>query len=171
MVVTRKGGYYRCKNGQTAGPIKLVERDSSGKHCWGGPVDGSYWYGRWNSAGQYISGNNEHPLNLVEEIPAPDAEESPITTRTHILESARKCVSGDRNIQYGSPEDNFKIIAAYWDVFLGNRKPGALRAEEVAQMMVLLKTARLQANPTDLDGWVDIAGYAACGGEVAGATE
>jgi hypothetical protein len=106
-------------------------------------------------------------LDLIEEIPDPSPPATR-TTRAQILEFARKCVTEDRNSSYGEPDDNFKVIAAYWDVFLGNRKPGALRAEEVAQMMVLLKNARLQAKSDDVDGWVDMAGYAACGGEVAG---
>ena len=93
--------------------------------------------------------------------------ESQRVTRTQILEFARKCIEEDRNQKYGAPEDNFKAVAAYWDVFLANRKSGSLRPEEVAQMMVLFKNARLQADPKDLDSWVDMAGYAACGGEAA----
>jgi hypothetical protein len=34
-------------------------------------------------------------------------------------------------------------------------------------MLGLLKIARLRANPTHRDSWVDLAGYAACGYEVA----
>lgn len=33
-------------------------------------------------------------------------------TRREILEQARKCVCGDREQDYGSPEQNFKTIAA-----------------------------------------------------------
>ena len=32
-------------------------------------------------------------------------------------------------------------------------------------MMALMKIARLQNMPSHLDSWVDLAGYAACGGE------
>jgi len=43
----------------------------------------------------------------------------------------------------------------------------ALNSEDVANMMILFKVARNSANSKD-DNWIDIAGYAACGGEVSG---
>lgn len=53
--------------------------------------------------------------------------------RSEILESARRCVAGDREEDYGNPENNFARIAS------GHAKS---------------------------DNWVDLAGYAACGGEI-----
>jgi len=41
-------------------------------------------------------------------------------------------------------------------------------AQEAVAMMILLKLARMKGNPSYADNWVDIAGYAACGGEIAG---
>ncbi len=38
-------------------------------------------------------------------------------------------------------------------------------AEDVAVMMILMKIARIKGGGS-LDCWVDIAGYAACGGEL-----
>jgi hypothetical protein len=35
-------------------------------------------------------------------------------------------------------------------------------------MMVDLKTVRAWGNPSHHDNWIDVAGYAACGGEIAG---
>jgi len=43
----------------------------------------------------------------------------------------------------------------------------AFRPTDVAQMMVLMKIARLENSPTHMDSWIDVAGYAACGGELA----
>ena len=34
--------------------------------------------------------------------------------RKEILEAAAKCVCGDREQDYGSPENNFAIIARLW---------------------------------------------------------
>jgi hypothetical protein len=34
-------------------------------------------------------------------------------------------------------------------------------------MMSLLKLARIRSNPGHSDNWIDLAGYAACGGELA----
>ena len=82
-------------------------------------------------------------------------------TREDILEKARQCVCGDRDMQYGSPEESFKRIADYWSVYLGN----TVSAKDVAIMMILFKVAR-EENKDKADNWIDIAGYAACGGEL-----
>ena len=87
-------------------------------------------------------------------------------TRKDILEAAYSCVNGDRDMQYGSPEDNFKLIAELWATYLKDRlhEPG-LAARDVAAMMALFKIARIK-NGTKSDNWIDLAGYAACGGEI-----
>jgi hypothetical protein len=38
---------------------------------------------------------------------------------------------------------------------------------DVAMMMALLKIARIQSGTATEDSFVDLAGYAACGGEIA----
>lgn len=84
--------------------------------------------------------------------------------RQQILDEAAKCIGIDRNEQYGEPEDNFKTIAAMWTVYLNGQS--VISAADVAAMMVLLKTARISGGEAKADNWIDIAGYAACGGEV-----
>ena len=37
---------------------------------------------------------------------------------------------------------------------------------DVAVMMIQLKLARIKTSPEHADHWMDVAGYAACGGEV-----
>lgn len=83
--------------------------------------------------------------------------------RQKMLEEAAEIVSGQRDRQYGGPEDNFNRIAKIWSVILGIE----VTKEDVAMMMVGLKVARF-ANRSGFqaDTWVDIAGYAACGYEV-----
>lgn len=83
------------------------------------------------------------------------------TTREKILEQARKAVCGDRDLQYGSPEKSFDLIAQYWSVYLGQE----LKPTDVAALMILFKVAR-QQNGSKPDNWVDIAGYSACGAEI-----
>lgn len=83
--------------------------------------------------------------------------------REEVLAEARKCVCGDREKSYGSPERSFECIAGMWSVYLGR----PVSSYDVACMMALLKIARLKANPHHADSWVDIAGYAACGAECA----
>lgn len=85
--------------------------------------------------------------------------------RAELLDTAKKCVCGDREQDYGTPEDNFSVIAGLWSEYLGVRLDGV----DVAAMMVLLKIGRISSSTQGgtPDTWVDIAGYAACGGEIA----
>ena len=41
-----------------------------------------------------------------------------------------------------------------------------IEADDVAAMMALLKIARIATGTAKADNWVDLAGYAACGGEL-----
>lgn len=95
--------------------------------------------------------------------------------RSEILEAAKRCVCGDREQDYGSPENNFKTIASLWNSYLygtgliENSDPDAwmgLDQKDVAAMMALMKIARIASGNAKEDNWVDIAGYAACGGEI-----
>ena len=86
--------------------------------------------------------------------------------REHVLDEAKKCVLQDRNSTYGKPEDNFRRIAELWTAYLNIRpkdKDAPITPTDVAQMMVLMKMARLAHNPTHKDSWVDGIGYLACG--------
>ena len=87
-------------------------------------------------------------------------------TRADILEKANQCVNGSRDNDYGSPEDNFLTIARLWTTYLGCRKTMVISAEDVAAMMALMKIARIANGAPKTDNWIDLAGYAACGGEI-----
>lgn len=84
-------------------------------------------------------------------------------TRRECLETAEHMVDGNRQEDYGTPEDNFTVIAELWSAYLGNKKVSAL---DVSMMMALMKIARIKAG-TKEDSFVDLAGYAACGAEIA----
>ena len=84
-------------------------------------------------------------------------------TRAEILDTAREYVTKDRAASHGDMEDNFTWIADYWTVYTGHQ----FDADDVAVMMMLLKIARIGSNNKNPDNWIDIAGYAACGGECA----
>ena len=89
-------------------------------------------------------------------------EEKPLY-RVEALREAARIVSGDRDIQYGGPEENFARIAKIWSVILNI----PVTEEDVAMCMVGVKVARY-ANKSGFqpDTWIDIAGYAGCGYEV-----
>lgn len=91
-------------------------------------------------------------------------------TRDEILSAAQKCVSGDREQDYGSPENNFDTIARMWAAYLRAvrmaRGEFRVTAKDVAAMLALLKIARIGSGHAKEDNWIDLAGYAACGGEI-----
>lgn len=84
--------------------------------------------------------------------PAPEA------TDEDILEEALRITSGDRQAQYGPPDQDFKRTAAMWTALKGVE----FTAQDVAMFMVCLKLSR-QTHQRKRDNWVDIAGYARCG--------
>jgi hypothetical protein len=88
--------------------------------------------------------------------------------RRETLDAAAKCVLGDRDKSYGGPESSFCLIAEFWNAYLVGAAGGKpqIKPADVAAMLALLKIARLSANPSHVDSWVDLAGYAACGAEV-----
>lgn len=97
-------------------------------------------------------------------------------TRADILHAAEKCVCGQREQDYGTPEDNFETIAELWETYLRRAcvdEAGGvyIDANDVAIMMALLKIARIAAGGGKADSWIDLAGYAACGAECEGVTE
>ncbi len=91
------------------------------------------------------------------------------TTRKSILAEAEKCVCADREQQYGSPENNFSLIARLWREYLDTDKP--ITAHDVAMMMALLKIARIANGQAKADNYVDLCGYASCAGEIAFSNE
>ncbi|MBO7422965.1 MAG: hypothetical protein J6T99_06210 [Oscillospiraceae bacterium] len=89
-------------------------------------------------------------------------------TREETLKKAIECVCGMREQDYGSPEDNFQMIADLWNIYI-QHSPNAhkkLDRTDVAMMMALLKIARIGTGTGTEDSFVDLAGYAACGAEV-----
>lgn len=86
-----------------------------------------------------------------------------MTFRSEVLAAAERCVNGDRDQTHGQPAVVFQRIADLWSAHLGITVTPA----QVAELMVLFKVARISSNPRHVDSWVDVAGYAACGAEVA----
>ena len=86
-----------------------------------------------------------------------------ITPREEALHTAADLIAGNRDKQYGGPEENFRRIADIWTVLFDR----VFTPEEVAIAMVGVKMARW-ANKAGFqpDTWIDIAGYAGCGYEV-----
>ncbi|MCD8354170.1 MAG: DUF6378 domain-containing protein [Clostridiales bacterium] len=84
-------------------------------------------------------------------------------TREECLTKAKECVCGGRETDYGRPEDNFAVIARLWSTYLDCEIDNL----DVANMMILQKMGRITSGTATADSYVDIAGYAACGCEIA----
>ena len=79
-----------------------------------------------------------------------------------ILQEAFKLVHGPRAEKYGPPLTNHQRIAAGFSVIFNQE----VTPSQVVKALIWLKIARL-VNANDDDSWVDIAGYAAIGSEIA----
>ena len=79
--------------------------------CW--TLDGA-----WLLDGEHSESEN---LNLVE-VPDDPHTSDPDITRADILDEAQRIVSGDRDQQYGSPEDSFQRIADYWNAYTQHKR-------------------------------------------------
>ncbi len=91
--------------------------------------------------------------------------------RDQLLEAARAAVCGDRQKDYGDPADGLRVVGKLWKLYVQARCVSAgadvsIEPEDVAAMMCLLKTARIATGRSKADNWVDLAGYAALGGEL-----
>lgn len=97
--------------------------------------------------------------------PAPEPPQATAvepSKRALTLREAERMVRGQREKDYGTPEQNMGVIAALWTTYVGK----TIMPHDVAAMMALLKIARIRSTSTQ-DSWVDLAGYAAIGSEVA----
>lgn len=83
--------------------------------------------------------------------------------RTVLLDEANDLINGDRQQEYGPPEENFRRIAAGWSVILSRD----VDMFEVALCMAWLKVARLVESPRHRDSYIDGAAYIALAGELA----
>lgn len=119
-----------------------------------------------------LSGSEEFKKRKSRFVPAvandpreEEPTEEPKSIRQRTLEKTIDCVCGHRVTDYGKPEDSFGQIAAFWNAYLGMDR--GITALDVCNMMALLKMARIMTGTATEDSFVDLAGYAACGAEIA----
>lgn len=81
-----------------------------------------------------------------------------------VLDTASRCINGERAGDYGPAIENFSRIAAMWTALSPNRQ--AFTPHDVALFMSCVKLARLVNTPGHKDSLVDLCGYAALGAQV-----
>lgn len=85
-----------------------------------------------------------------------------MTAKNDILREASDLLDGQRQADYGTPDQNFADIASGWRVIFG---PG-VTPDKVALAMAWLKICRAK-NGKSWDSYVDGAAYMALAGELA----
>ena len=83
-----------------------------------------------------------------------------------VLEEAIALIHGQRADDYGDAQLSFQRMADLVNPII-KKAGGNLTATDMALVMIQVKIARLQESPDHEDSWVDIAGYAALGAQIA----
>lgn len=100
-----------------------------------------------------------------EPMPAPcDTAFQQLTTSTEeedVLLEALRLTSGDRQAQYGPPDQDFTRTAGMWSALFGHKLKEPFEARDVAMAMICLKLSR-ETHQRKRDNATDIAGYARC---------
>jgi hypothetical protein len=144
--------------------------DSVGARC-------EYFAARWlglqflvEEGGKiYELGPGWEPASLIHASEIPKvvatamASESAGALPESILAEAQRITGGDRQAQYGPPDQDFSRTAGMWTSLFGELlKDGArFDAKHVAMAMIVVKLSRLMYG-AKRDSVVDIAGYAHC---------
>lgn len=129
----------------------------------GGAKEGNWW-----PAGEeaHLESCEGCRTKIEETVEAPKktileaADKPTLTVRRSVMMEAEDLVNGPRRKDYGHPRDNFSRIIGGWNWWLEARKPGPLRPDDHAVMMIILKLARLAETPGHRDSNVDVVGYA-----------
>jgi len=112
----------------------------------------------------------EFVKNMVSRIGSENWREEMDTTyaagRCKILDTAKDLVTTDRAEQHGDAEENFRMMATYWNTHLG--LIDFIKVDDVPIMLTLMKIARLHGDGTkNIDNYIDVCGYMSLGGEIA----
>ena len=110
-----------------------------------------------------LVGQSSMTLQTLEELMA-EAAEIADKARAELLrekqvksieQEARETIYGDRERTYGHPAKNLEHIAELWSAYTRT----TITADQVCDMMILLKLARLKNDPTHRDSLIDMIGY------------
>lgn len=89
--------------------------------------------------------------------------------REELCQKAIDIITGDRENEYGDPEDSFGLIARFWQAYLNHKTcDEKIETWDVAIMMALMKIARIANGKFKEDRYIDAIGYLAIAGELEG---
>jgi hypothetical protein len=113
----------------------------------------SFWEEKYSDLMRWAKGLETAPVEKVEESKV-EAAQRP--QRGTILDQAKAIINGERQDQYGNPEDSFGLIAELWSGYLGRD----IFTHQVPVMLSLMKIAR-QKHQHKKDNLIDACGYLA----------
>ena len=111
----------------------------------------------------YLTKYPERHTSLEKVLIKPEVKKQEQVNRKDTLEKALDIIQGDRHNEYGPAQDHFKEAASVWSLILKQEVTSA----QVILCLAALKLVRLSTKNNHQDSWVDLAGYAALGNEVA----
>lgn len=129
---------------------------------WGPTRETTYYYIGDEAPSKVISGT---PFGIpytyyFESVPFVDEQETS-AEEEDVLEEALRLTSGDRQNQYGPPDQDFTRTAALWSALFGHKLNAPFEARDVAMAMICLKLSR-ETHQRKRDNAVDGAGYFRC---------
>jgi hypothetical protein len=86
-------------------------------------------------------------------------EQAPKVDEPNVLLEAYEITGGDRQNDYGTPEENWGRISRIASA-MTDGKPVHLTAEVCIKVLLATKLARMVTSPKKRDNYVDLAGYA-----------
>jgi hypothetical protein len=78
--------------------------------------------------------------------------------REDVCDVAKRLTSYDRQVDYGSPIEDFTKQAKMWSVILNTN----VTPQQIAMCMIAVKLCRLTNSPRHRDSAIDVVGYARC---------
>ena len=125
--------------------------------------------GTHRAVGTYLDQYSEYvPKATITHEPTATITHEPPTKQANdeaprsVCQEAHALQSGDRQNQYGAPDQDFRRTAEMANALFVDKLRKPLTNVDVSMFMILLKLSR-QTHQTKRDNWVDIAGYAQCG--------
>lgn len=94
---------------------------------------------------------------------APQSQPHHPAPREVAIETARALITGDRHRAYGPAERNLQSIADLWSFYMDTE----IDAVQAANMMALMKIARMKTDAKKEDNYFDAIGYLAIAYELA----
>lgn len=112
-------------------------------------------------AGGYLRSGPDGNIRLKQAVAIDDEE--PQIEEEDICDEAKRITTGDRQNQYGPPDEDFRRTAGMLNSLFADKLREGFLPHEISMIMACLKLSRMSWSPTKRDHHVDLAGYSRTG--------